>query len=823
MIDKSKLLGSCAIALVALSLASEARAEKAAAPKADAAQNDATINAPINEGDIIVTARRRNETAQNTPVPLTVLNDVLLERYAVKGIASIAQMTPGLITGEASGSVGGSISLRGIGSGEAQPFIDQAVSVNVDGVQISTAQLLRAAELDLKQIEVLRGPQALFFGKNSPGGIISLTSADPGDKLEAQLKAGYEFQAKERYVDGIISAPLGDSVGIRLAAHYSKMNGYMKVLSPNVPANLTPYDLDGFPNQEEQFYRGTLAFHPSDSLSIKLKGTYTNTRIVGGTSYYSDIISCPYGNTPQAPYPGAVVTPGNCANDAVIYTSLLPQSYINASPLNLQDRHGGRTNKQTLLTGNIEYKLSPDLTLTSVTGYYHVDEHLTSNGTYDVSAAYGFGVAFSTSQFSEELRLASKFAGPINFLLGGYYEHRKLYTATFIQRIAIGATLPTESTHQKHDAFSVFGQLLFDVSPQVQLTAGGRYTHETKHLLDLVDYFPATNTSTDFAALATYPGGPQPKTSFNNFSPEVTATLKPQPGLMFFASYKQGFKSGGFDAAYTGGALASPVRMAAGQIFRPEKVKGGEVGMKSEFLDRQVTFNATAYWYDYADLQVSSFDNTANTFLTKNAAKARVRGVELESHFRPHDVPGLNLNASLAYNDAKYIDYAAPCYSGQSNQLGCFIVNGAATQQLGGQPLRKAPHWTGNLGGYYETPITNAVMMSLSADLAYSSGYMASADYQPAGYQNGFAKLDASLRFFSADKRYELAVIGRNLTNQLNLIYVTDRPLTGNGRKGDATTCATGTPGQTTCGMLADIIGTPTQPRSVALQFTFRY
>src|SRR5690606_34254130 len=123
-------------------------------------------------GDIIVTARRRVETAQETPVALTVLNDELLDRYGVTGVASIQSLTPGLYTGESSGAMGGTISLRGVGSGDSMAFIDQAVSANVDGVPISSAQILRAAQMDLKQIEVLRGPQALFFGKNSPAGII---------------------------------------------------------------------------------------------------------------------------------------------------------------------------------------------------------------------------------------------------------------------------------------------------------------------------------------------------------------------------------------------------------------------------------------------------------------------------------------------------------------------------------------------------------------------------------------------------------------------------------------------------------------------------
>src|SRR6202008_2859398 len=228
--------------------------------------------AGTNDADIIVTARRRQETAQETPVALTVLNDALLDRYGVKGVASIQSLTPGLYTGESSGAMGGTISLRGIGSGASMAFIDLAVSANVDGVPISSAQILRAAQMDLKQIEVLRGPQALFFGKNSPGGIISLTTADPGARTEAMLRAGYEFTAREKYVEGSFSTPLSDTVGLRLAGRYSDMDGYFKIVTPNVPG-VIPMDIDRFPDQKELFFRGTLAWDPSERVSVRLKAT----------------------------------------------------------------------------------------------------------------------------------------------------------------------------------------------------------------------------------------------------------------------------------------------------------------------------------------------------------------------------------------------------------------------------------------------------------------------------------------------------------------------------------------------------------------------
>ena len=796
----------------------------------------------IDESAIIVTARRRLETAQEAPVAISVLSSEMLDRYAVKSINNIASLTPGLITGESSGAIGGSISLRGVGSGESQPFIDQVVSMNVDGVQISTAQLLRAAQLDLRQIEVLRGPQALFFGKNSPGGVISLTSEDPGDRLQVIARAGYEFKADEKYGELIVSTPLTDSLGLRLAGRYSAMDGYIDIAdlpATAYPAGVDPYDLDAFPKQNDTFLRGTLAFSPSDRFSFKLKGTYTRTHVVGGSSYFSDVVHCPYG-IPQETFQ----SPDNCRNDGRIVTSLLPAAYPGISQFNLKNRHGARYNKQALVSGTAEYKLSDDLALTSVTGYYWIRESVMSNGSYQITPNYAFSVKFSSEQFTEELRLASSFESPVNFLLGGFFESREQFTGTQLGVPTLLQSLyAIESTNQKQISYSGFGQILFDATPELQITAGGRYTREIKKLQDYTVYNPAStypNNPLDVTQLPTYPGGPNPELTFNNFSPELTVKYEATPDLMLFASYKKGFKSGGFDAGYTAGAILSPARQAQGQTFRPEKVDGFEGGLKSELLDRQLIFNLTGYWYDYSNLQVAVFDTQIHAFRTENAAKARVRGIELQSSYNPRSMPGFNLHAAAAFNDAKFQDYVGDCYAGQTRDLGCNLVlndvglasslafNPATgrleprytSQDLSGVRLRKAPKWTANAGGYYEFDLTGSLMFSLSADLSYSGGYIASTNYNPDSYQESFAKLDATGRIFSSDKRWELALIGRNLTNKRNLVNANDRNSTGGG-KGGFVQCANLT--QTQCDRLPDITGTPTQPRTVTLQATFHY
>jgi iron complex outermembrane recepter protein len=815
------LLGGCALLILATGQAAMAQETDTRPQAVEAA----------SQGDIIVTARRRDETAQETPVALTVLNADLLDRYGVRGVQSIQSLTPGLYTGESSGAMGGTISLRGIGSGDSMAFIDQAVSANVDGVPISSAQILRAAQMDLRQIEVLRGPQALFFGKNSPGGIISMTTADPGQRTEALLRAGYEFTAREKYVEGMYSTPLSDTVGLRLAARYSDMKGYIRIVTPDVPG-VFPMDIDRFPDQDELFVRGTLAWEPSDRVSVRLKATFTDTRMIGGSSQFSDITTCPYG-TPQRPGE----TASNCLNDGKILISQIPPSSMGMSNY-LENPNGSRTNTQALLSGQIDWEMSDTLTLTSVSGFYRVTENLTSNGGYGPYSNNAFAVRFRNEQYSQELRLASSFDGPLNFLVGGFAEDRKLYTLTMIGQ-PFGATvtdpltptnvrLPIESTNQTQQSYSGFGQLIFDPIEQVQITVGARYTHEVKNLLDYTVTLatPAFTPGNVYGTPVDVTRDPRygnTRLSYNDFSPEATITWKPMDDVMLFASYKEGFKSGGFDAGYTAGAIvANPARS---QEFLPEYVKGGEIGLKSRFAGRQVTFNLTGYWYDYEGFQVSVFDTSSQAFRLQNAGTARVRGIEAEFRYNPNAVPGLSLHATGAWNDAKYRRFDnADCYQGQTAALGCNRnSNGAifTAQDLSGQRLRKAPEFAATFGGYYETPVSEGLMAGLSVDGSYSGGYQYGTNYQPLAYQSAFAKLDATFRLFSEDKRWEFAVIGRNLTNKRNLINGIDRTGTGRGKGTTQASCTAA--GQTGCAALSDIIGTPTLPRTVALQGTFRY
>ena len=243
--------------------------------------------------DIIVTARRRDETLISVPVAVSVVTGADLTRRGITNLDTLAQAVPQLIISDVGNNAqGGVVVIRGIGVGESNPFADQAVSFNVDGVQVSRANIRRMAEVDLKQVEVLKGPQALFFGKNSPGGIVVLHTADPGDHFEAGANTSYEFVGDEIRSEGYVSGPLSDTFGVRVAAYGSHLSGYFHNVIP--PTALNGPATPRLPGNTEYGGRVTLKFNPSNAFDAKLKISYGHVRSTGPDSTIQSV-NCPFG------------------------------------------------------------------------------------------------------------------------------------------------------------------------------------------------------------------------------------------------------------------------------------------------------------------------------------------------------------------------------------------------------------------------------------------------------------------------------------------------------------------------------------------------
>ena len=718
-------------------------------------------------GEIIVMARKREESLLNVPVIESVVPREKLERLQTTEMSDIARLTPGLLfSGRGQVSVGTQVTLRGVGTTATDPGVDQSVSLNLDGLALGQGLAFQSGLFDMQQIEVLKGPQALFYGKSSPGGVISIRTADPTDRLEVVARASYDFESVEKRGELILSGPLSDTFKVRLASMVSGARGWFldtPTLFPGTGAALPPYTHG--PRDNRYVIRGTVLWNPSSEFDARLKVNVTRAKTL--FSEAEQAVSCPDGTASPS---GINFMGTDCTldrhSDLVAYDpSFFPGVVNNGVPF--------IENKQLYGTLEMNYHARPDITVTSLTGYYRLRSQSLTNTTASTSAAPILAVDnhFYRRDFTQELRVNSDFSTPVNFTAGAFYQDGRLTNLIRFGGNAAFFLPPLLSLDQiaiDIKSYSAFGQLRWNVVPQLEIAGGVRWTRETRTetLFNFV-----TNTATISGV---------PRISSSNFSPEFTLTYKPNTNLTIFASAKQAYKSGSFNAA------TLPL---AGQAnnFGDEKVQGVELGLKSRMLDGQLLFNAAAYYYKYKDLQVGAIVPTVGTIprlRTVNAASAKVRGVDVDMSYRPRDVEGLSINAGLQYNKARFGTFLnAPCYYGQTISQGCNQtpdptgnVDPATgrplflTQTLTGTSLVRAPDWTVNFGFDYTMPVGGGMKLTFSSSNNYQSKYRtALSTLGDANTQRGIIKADLSLALQGPRDLWEVALIGKNVTNKITV------------------------------------------------------
>lgn len=741
--------------------------------------------------DILVTARRRDETSISVPVAVTAIGAQEIERRALTSIDTISRIVPSLVVANSSGGTqGGAIAIRGIASGETNPFADQAVSFNVDGAQIARSTVRRMAQMDLAQIEVLKGPQALFFGKNSPGGIVVIRTADPTPTFQAGIKGSYEVNGQEVITDGFISGPATESLGVRAAFFYRNMQGWAKNIA--TPSATYGPAVRSLSDEREYAGRVTIKFEPSDNFDARLKLGYNNLKTSGNFSN-SQLIFCASGVSAQG-------GPDDCtADDRSVRSNLGPT--IGGLKPEFRDGIPFVEQEQTLASLEMNYHPSEALTLTSLSTLYDVDIALSDNAnsmdTTNVNRMFASYAFLNIRELSQELRLASDFEGPLNFMMGGYYQNLK---QTYGNTTALGVVTPTFLGNQigaqvEGEAYSAFGQLMLKPVEQIEISAGGRYSKEKKHFLPFSGFAVRTPITTV-----------KPRVRFDDFSPEVTVTWRPSANLTVYGAYKEGFLSGGFNANLG--------NYATDRSYAQQNVDGFEGGIKARLLDGSLRTDLIAYSYDIKGLQVSFIDATFTPQLT-NAGKARVEGVEFSANW-DSPVSGLSLRGSAIYNKSQYLLYVASCYGGQTIAAGCAAnrnSSGVFTgQDLKGKALARAPKWTGLAGINYEGDVGPDLHIGLSVDANFTSQFFTDSANKPQAVQKDYALLDAAVRIGKPSTGIEIALIGRNLTNKYYYQRTTDNPITGSG---------TGT--NSPAAVVADSAGVVSRGREIVMQVGFKF
>ncbi|WP_156680874.1 TonB-dependent receptor [Sphingomonas profundi] len=774
-------LGASALCLVLAATPAIAQ-DTAASPPGDISTRE-VLDTPASSGDIIVTARKKDERLLDVPVAVTALGSADLNRYASTSLSKIGEQIPQVAFDKVGGGGNGAtFSVRGVGSASGDKGIEQTVAVNIDGVQSSRGKLSILSFFDVQQVEVLKGPQALFFGKNSPGGVISVRSVDPGRTLEGYARAGYEFKANERFVEGAIGGPLSDTLGLRIALRGSKQRGWIRNNavagpSPFDPANpLVPADRYA-PAEKNVLGRATLLWKPTEDFSANLKVFLADVKENNETAWQ---VKCGPGTVPSD---FGVPDPNNdCKVDGNRSAGALPPAVAQGYP-GARDGQPYADTRAALSSLTLNYDAGP-LGVTSVTGFYIFNTKPFDN--FD-GTVFARQVGFNperTRSFSEELRVASSFDGPLDFTAGAYFETQKRHSAGYGTTGDFTADPRNGQTNTwsrldraTTDTYSVFGQLSYAITDTLDLTGGARYTNERKKL-NIGNAF--INTGQFLApgvpaAVLFLPEGIFIDTSRsdNNVSPEATLTWKPRQNLMIYGAYKSGFKSGGLSSSSILAASATRENLR----FRPEKAKGGEIGAKGEFFDRRFTITAAIYRYTYTDLQSTSFDAVNFAFRIKNAGAARTTGAEIDLQLRVSEA--LRLTAAAGYNRARYTDFVgADCYAGQTVAQGC--INGL--QDLTGEQLPRAPNFAGNAGFIYDSPITEGIGLGLTGNAAYTDSYWINTTNNPLARQGNFWRLNASVRLHETDDKWELAFIGRNLTNKYYGVYAPDKPGDGVGQ-----------------------------------------
>lgn len=734
---------------------------------------------------IVVQARRQNETLQEVPVTVTAIGGATLERYSIDQVADITSRVPTLNVQVGGSGSGGQLSLRGVGSSNISAAFDSAVAFEYDGVIVSTSRLVQAGFFDVEQIDVLRGPQSLFFGKSATAGVLSLRSANPTSDWEVGVRGSYEFEEEGYLISGYVSGPISDTLGIRLAGQFNDIEEF-QVLQDGTPAV----------NQErgltDLILRGTLDWQPSDRFRANFKLQYTkneNDGAIGtaeigcGANGVADPIVLLQG--------GLVIQPGydcNAFDQRYFLPDGAPQlsgPVPGNSPAN--GRNGVPFGETEIWFSRLQFELdlSDTLTLTSVTGLLNLDAI-----DFDCFSYGGFfpgpngtripgGVGCSDpinqlEQYTQELRVASDFDGPFNFMLGAFYEDRTFTFDTSQQAINIsflgpdpvtGFTYDYDKIHvTKTEALSFFGSAQIDITDKLELSGGVRWTDEQKVQTIAVPFVHTFLQGPVFVAPGFFSG--PINFADDNFSPEATLRYQATDDINIFASFKTGFKSGGIDnSALPSNSLSEAALSGdfSSLIFRSEEAIGGEIGIKSQWADRTFTFNATAYQYVFTDLQVQNFNAITIQFVTSNAGELTTKGVDLEASWRT-PVDGLRVSGNLSYLDSQYTDeFLQP--GGQGGPV-----------DLDGRRGSQAPEWSGNFAVDWAVPLTDNLELFLSGNAAYNDGYITDESTLNDFVQPSFWTLDSNISIGHPDGNWKLALVGTNLTDEIFVITSGGRP-----------------------------------------------
>ena len=732
--------------LVAGLLGSAATAAFLTAP-ASAQTTDAHQAAPVVDDDnvIVVTARRREESIQDVPLSITAISGEALAKNGTLEITEIAQEVPNL-TLEVSRGTNTTLTafIRGVGQQDPVAGFEAGVGLYVDDIYLNRPQGAVLDIYDVERIEVLRGPQGTLYGRNTIGGAIKYVTAALPDETEIKVRGTY---GSYNQADLIVTAstPVSDSLKVGVSGARLSRGGFGD--------NLVQEGVENY-NKDVWGARGTIEFD-NGPLFIRLSGDYVKDN--------SD------------PRQGHRLLPGAFSGAPVLDDVYDTRAGLDVVDQEVEAYGGGLT---------IAYELNDTMTVKSITGYRK--DHSTTPIDFDSlpQADLDVPAIYRNKQFSQELQFLYE-GDRLSGVLGAYYLDASAFTAFDVALFTTGALpavgLPGLNAQTLGDVdtktWSIFGDFTYDLTDQLSLSVGGRYTWDkrTSRILRTTfvggysDLFPPTDAvpiavTSDFNGSAT----------FKEFTPRASLSFKPNANHTFYATYSKGFKGGGFDPR--GQTSQAPDLDGDGDIdyadqyeflsFAPETVDSYEIGWKASLLDDSLFISLAAFKGDYTDVQIpgsvgvdSNGDGISDSFvgITSNAGDADVNGVEFEGRAvvgRNFAGPGsrLTFNWALGVLDAKYNTFI--------DALG----NDVADQRV----FQNTPDVTVNTGFDLGIPVASGVVDFLGSVSLRSDA----SQFELPGPldQDGYALVDASIVYTDDSDRWSIGIHGKNLFDQRYIV-----------------------------------------------------
>lgn len=687
----------CATILVALPVMPALAQDNAT----DAAESSGSIDSPASS-PIIVTASRREESIQDVPISITAFDGETLETLGIDDTLSLQQVTPGLVFNQ--NTIFAQPYIRGVGTDITPPGSESSVATFIDGVYqpfpFVGIQVLNGIE----RIEVLKGPQGTLYGRNATGGSINVQTRVPEDYFTASGDISYGNYDAIRG-NAYVSVPFSDNVAANVAVAISNRDGFGTDRSTGTDYNSEDY----------QYVRGRLRVDATPDLQFILSGYYFHRNDDAYMAYtYAD----QFGSIPLAPQLGGRVT----INSQDTYTFYDLQNRINDWGGNLRATWSIGSGELVSITAyqNARALIGPDFLSTDIPVFdFYADED-------------------TGESFSQDLYYTGS-TGDVSYVIGGTYANS---SARFdALDVYVGTALATRSfQYADTEAFAIYGEATYDITPELSITGGLRYSNETK-TQDRLDTFLADGTQIQST--------PQSSRSWDNVSVKAVAQYDTGP-LMIYGSFQTGFKSG------------TVVVGQPGVFIPPERIQAFEAGFRADVIDRTFTINGAAFYYRFKNLQTQYTDITTGSALVESADRARIFGAEIQANIRPTD--NLSFNVGLNLLDGEYTNYISSGAFIPNDQLIPGVGgNSAVTADLSGRNITRTPPITLNVGGSWTIPDFLGGTLQTTANLFLSDSYF----FDPTNrtYQDSYSTLNAQVEYTFPGDRFSVALFGRNITD----------------------------------------------------------